>query len=77
MQPGGCETWREQVWRGSIVLLNDPEHLAVDTGEDAGGKHGGCRSVVNIGAGAGDFVQRAAGEASAGEGGVEVGQAER
>jgi len=72
MQPGSGQPGREQ-----IMLLEHPEHVSLHAGEDAGGEHG-CRCpVLDIGVGAGDLVQRAACEASAGESGVEIGQAER
>ena len=77
MQPGGGQARREQIGRGAVVLFEDPEHVALDTGEDAGGEHGGGGPVLDIGAGAGDLVQGTARQAPAGERGVEIGQAER
>ena len=71
MQSGGGEARREE-----IVLFKHPEHFAFDTGKDAGGEHGGCGPVLDVGAGSGDLVQRAAGESAAGEGGIQTGQAE-
>ena len=71
MQAGGGEARGEDV-----ALLDHPEHLAVDAREDAGGEHGGGSAVLDVGAGAGDLVQRAAGKAAAGQSGVEVGHAE-
>ena len=55
-----------------MLLLEDPKHLAFDTGQDAGGEHGGGCPVLDVGAGAGDLMQRVAREAAAGEGGIET-----
>ena len=60
-----------------MLLLEDPKHLAFDTGQNAGGEHGGGGPVLDVGAGAGQFMQRAAGKATASEGGIEIRQAER
>ena len=60
-----------------MLVLEDPKHLAVDTGQDAGSEHGGGCPVLDVGAGAGDFMQCATRETAAGEGGIETRQAER
>ena len=71
MQAGGGKAGCE-----NVALFNHPEHLAFDAGEDAGGEHGGGSAVLDVGAGAGDLVQRATGQATAGQSGVEIGEAE-
>ena len=72
MEACGGEAGGEQVG-----LLEHPEDLALDAGEDAGDEHGGGSPVLDVRATAGDLVQGTHREAAARQSGVEIGHAER
>ena len=59
-----------------VAPAQTPEHRAIDARKNAGEENGGARIIGKIGA-AGDFMQRAGGNAAAGKPAVEFVYAER